>query len=180
MLGHEMKVISRPAHGSSFSISVPLASPESIAKLAQPSTVPGEHSRLEDLLVLCIDNEPDILEGMELLLDRWGCRILLAENEIQARQQVLESGVPDLALVDYHLAEQSNGLEVLKHIDDLLGTRLPAIVITADRSADLEEAVRKKGYGLLRKPIKPAALRALMTNTLKSLPPKKNGSAKLR
>jgi CheY-like chemotaxis protein len=46
---------------------------------------------------------------------------------------------------------------------------LPAIVITADRSPDLEEAVRQEGYGLLRKPIKPAALRALITNTLKNL-----------
>ena len=56
----------------------------------------------------------------------------------------------------------------MEHLNELLGKRVPAIVITADRSAELEEAVRRKKYGLLRKPIKPAALRALMTNTLKN------------
>ena len=74
---------------------------------------------------------------------------------------------PDFVLVDYHLSDHTHGLQVMQHIDDVLGTRLPAIVITADRSSGLEEAVRAQDYGLLRKPIRPAALRALMTNMLK-------------
>ena len=56
----------------------------------------------------------------------------------------------------------------MHHLDNILAVQLPAIVITADRSAELEEAVRARGYGLLRKPIRPAALRALMTNMLKA------------
>jgi len=56
----------------------------------------------------------------------------------------------------------------MRHLDNILGTQLPAIVITADRTSELEEAVRARGYGLLLKPIRPAALRALMTNMLKS------------
>jgi len=58
---------------------------------------------------------------------------------------------------------------VMEHLDRLLGTSLPAIVITADRSTELEEKVRHQHYSLLRKPIKPGALRALMTNTMKNL-----------
>ena len=57
---------------------------------------------------------------------------------------------------------------VMKYLDELLDTKLPAIVITADRSPKLEEEARRNDYGLLRKPIKPAALRALMTNLMKS------------
>jgi hypothetical protein len=57
----------------------------------------------------------------------------------------------------------------MEHLDLLLDASLPAIVITADRSTVLEDKVRQRNYGLLRKPIKPAALRALMTNTLKNL-----------
>ena len=107
--------------------------------------------------------------SMNLLLDRWGCQsVMLAETQAQAAQQVLMHGSPDFVLVDYHLNDQSNGLRVMEHLDDILGTKLPAIVITADRSGELEEAVREKGYGLLRKPIRPAALRALMTNILKT------------
>jgi len=66
------------------------------------------------------------------------------------------------------LNDQSHGLQVMQHLDTILGTQLPAIVITADRSSKLEEEVRERGYGLLRKPIRPAALRALMTNMLKT------------
>ena len=107
-------------------------------------------------------------EGMNILLDRWGCDVLLAENQAEASQQVLLHGTPDFVLVDYHLSDQRHGLQEMQRIDEILGTRLPAIVITADRSKDLEEAVREQGYGLLRKPIRPAALRALMSNMLKA------------
>lgn len=169
MLNHEMDLKSRPGHGSCFSVTVPLASPEMVAEQTLPDATPGESSRLEDLVVLCIDNEPDILEGMEMLLRRWGCTVMLACNQLEAARQVREKGAPDLVLVDYHLSDQSNGIDVMEHLDRLLGTSLPAIVITADRSTELEEKVRHQRYGLLRKPIKPGALRALMTNTMKNL-----------
>jgi CheY-like chemotaxis protein len=74
-----------------------------------------------------------------------------------------------MVLVDYHLSDQSNGLDVMEHLDSVLESRLPAIVITADRSPELDEKVRSRTYGMLRKPIRPAALRALMTNMLKNL-----------
>ena len=169
MLDHVMDVRSRPGRGSRFSITVPLASQESIERQARPSAATGDQARLEDLKVLCIDNEPDILEGMNMLLDRWGCEVMLAENLEQARKQIAESMVPDMVLVDHHLADNRFGLDVMKELDGQLGITLPAIVITADRSPELEDEVKKRGYGLLRKPIKPAALRALMTNTLKNL-----------
>jgi signal transduction histidine kinase/Na+/proline symporter len=171
MLGHAIDVSSKPAHGSCFSVSVPLA-PESEALPSEtPVTTHAEAIGFKDLTVLCVDNEPDILEAMNMLLDRWGCpTVMLAENQAQAAQQVLLHGTPDFVLVDYHLADQSDGLQVMLHIDGILCTRLPAIVITADRSAELEDAVKERGYGLLRKPIRPAALRALMTNMIKRIP----------
>ncbi len=119
--------------------------------------------------MLCVDNEPEILEGMKMLLEHWGCRVTLAGDLLEAARLTREFGAPGLVLVDYHLSGQANGLDVMEHLDRLLGSSLPAIVITADRSVEVEEKVRQKNYGLLRKPIKPGALRALMTNTLKNL-----------
>ncbi len=170
MLDHEIDVSSKPGHGSCFSVIVPLARHTGTQQVESPAVVQVEASGLKDLVVLCVDDEPDILEAMNLLLDRWGCPVvMLAENQAQAAQQVLMHGTPDFVLVDYHLSDQSHGLQVVEHLDNLLGTRLPAIVITADRSNELERAVRTKGYGLLLKPIRPAALRALMTNMLKTI-----------
>ena len=169
MLGHEIDVSSRPGHGSSFSVSVPLAQDIVTRQVERPAIIHSETIEFKNLVILCVDNEPDILEAMNLLLDRWGCpRVMLAETQAQAAQQVLMHGPPDFVLVDYHLTDQSNGLDVMYHLDNILAVQLPAIVITADRSAELEEAVRARGYGLLRKPIRPAALRALMTNMLKA------------
>ncbi len=169
MLNHEIDVSSRPGHGSCFSVIVPLAHQSDIKQAESPAIVHAEASGLKDLVVLCVDNEPDILEAMNLLLDRWGCpTVMLARTQAKAAQQVLMHGTPDFVLVDYHLDDQSHGLQVMRHLDNILGTQLPAIVITADRTSELEEAVRASGYGLLLKPIRPAALRALMTNMLKS------------
>jgi CheY-like chemotaxis protein len=115
-----------------------------------------------------VDNEPDILDGMRLLLERWGCTVRTAANNAQAEQQVRKGGPPDLLLVDYHLSEQYNGLDVISHLEQSTGIDLRVIVITADLSAQLEDEVRRRGYGLLRKPIKPGTLRTLMTNMLRA------------
>ncbi|MEJ2400519.1 MAG: PAS domain-containing hybrid sensor histidine kinase/response regulator [Xanthomonadales bacterium] len=168
ILDHPMGVDSRPGRGSRFGITVPLASREAIDRGTDTSTT-GSEVGLEGLRVLCIDNEPEILDGMNLLLDRWGCAVLLAEDAEQALEAVRESGAPDMVLVDYHLANRVSGLDVMAGLDRELGCNVPAIVITADRSPQLEDAARARGYRLLRKPIRPAALRALMTNTLKNL-----------
>jgi CheY-like chemotaxis protein len=147
---------------------VPLATAQAIDSRSQPVAAPSEQAPLEGLVVLCIDNEPDILDGMKMLLEHWGCTPRLAAGRTQAAEQVRKFGAPDFVLVDYHLAEQGNGLDVVAHLDEVLGTALPAIVITADRSTTLEDEARARGYGLLRKPIKPAALRTLITNMRKA------------
>jgi len=169
MLGHEMSLRSQEGQGSCFSLTVPLARQGELDNKPAPQSGTGEALRLKDLLVLCVDNERDILDGMQMLLERWGCAVMLAEDLPQAVQQIKQYGKPRLALVDYHLSDQSNGLDVIEHLQKLIGESLPAIIITADRSPELEEQVRAQNCGLLRKPIKPAALRALMTNTLKNL-----------
>jgi Na+/proline symporter/CheY-like chemotaxis protein/anti-sigma regulatory factor (Ser/Thr protein kinase) len=168
MLDHEITVSSRPQRGSCFSVTVPLATPAAIEARAREVGAAAEHSPLQGLTVLCVDNEPDILEGMKMLLERWGCTVRLAANRAQSEQQVYQFGAPDFVLVDFHLAEQGNGLDVLAGLEQSLGTALPAIVITADRSTRLEDEVRTRGYGLLRKPIKPGALRTLISNMLKN------------
>ena len=167
MLGHRMDVESTPGRGSCFSITVELASEAAAAGRTSPVETADEASTRDGLSVLCIDNEPDILEGMRLLLSRWGYSVMLAATPEQAEQQVRDNGAPDIVLVDYHLADHRHGLDVMRQLDQVFDTKLRGIVITADRSSELEEAVRKTGYGLLRKPIKPAALRALMAHTLK-------------
>jgi CheY-like chemotaxis protein len=69
---------------------------------------------------------------------------------------------PDGLLVDYHL-DEGNGIAAIAELRRRFGADLTAILITADRSPHVREEARANGIQLLNKPIKPAALRALLT-----------------
>jgi CheY-like chemotaxis protein len=74
--------------------------------------------------------------------------------------------VPDLILADYHLDDGQDGLDLVAEICGYLGRIVPAIVISADQSEALHEEATRRGHAILAKPVKPAALRALMTRLL--------------
>jgi CheY-like chemotaxis protein len=100
---------------------------------------------------------------METLLAGWGCRVLKAADLEAAITLVAEGKItPDGLLVDYHL-DQGNGIAAITELRRRFGPDLTAILITADRSPRVREDARANGIQLLNKPIKPAALRALLT-----------------
>ena len=68
---------------------------------------------------------------------------------------------PDIILADYHL-DDGTGLEAISALRMDGRSQAPVIVITADHSAEVQREIRMLGYALLRKPLKAAALRALM------------------
>ena len=84
--------------------------------------------------MLCIDNEPKVLDGMETLLGGWGCQVLKAPDLATAIAAVAEAqAAPNGLLVDYHL-DRGNGLDAIAELRRRFGADLPAILITADRS----------------------------------------------
>jgi CheY-like chemotaxis protein len=100
---------------------------------------------------------------METLLGGWGCRVFKAPNLKTAITVVTEAKVSlDGLLVDYHL-DDGNGIEAIAELRRRFGADLTAILITADRSPHVREEARAHGIQLLNKPVKPAALRALLT-----------------
>ena len=72
--------------------------------------------RLAGTVVLCIDNDRAILDGMATLLGGWGCRVLKAADLAGAIAAVAASGTtPDGLLVDYHL-DGGNGVMVIAEL----------------------------------------------------------------
>jgi DNA-binding response OmpR family regulator len=113
--------------------------------------------------VVCIDNDASILDGMEMVLTGWGCRVLKAPDLATAMTSIEQTGfTPRALLVDYHL-DDGDGIEAIAALRKRFGDGLTAILITADRSPDVRDAARRHGVVLLHKPAKPAALRALIT-----------------
>jgi CheY-like chemotaxis protein/anti-sigma regulatory factor (Ser/Thr protein kinase) len=160
VLDHAIDLRSVPGRGSLFSVELPRAEPQYAAQASVP--VAPTAGRLAGLRVLCIDNEPDVLNALCVLLEGWGCTVLAAESGAEASARLRGvGGAPDIILADYHL-DGSTGLEAVTGLRTGLKVQPPVIFITADHSAEVQRAVRARGYALLRKPLKAAALRALM------------------
>ena len=163
VLEHPLAVRSWPGQGSVFSVTVPLASHAEVT--APPPPEPNGQS-LAGTRVLCVDNEDSILTGMRSLLSRWGCQVWTARNRLECAQLLGENLRPQLALVDYHLDQGDTGTELMAWLRTRLGEPLPGVVISADGRPELIAQVHAAGLDYLAKPVKPAALRALLNRHL--------------
>jgi Na+/proline symporter/signal transduction histidine kinase/ActR/RegA family two-component response regulator len=162
VLEGEVTLKSAVGRGSRFAIEVPRAAASAATPKARAVPRP-QAGRLDGTVILCIDNDRTILDGMETLLGGWGCRILIATGLPEALAALENAGVePDGLLVDYHL-DGGNGIAAIAELRRRFGRAVPAILITADRSLHVREEARNEGAHLLNKPIKPASLRALIT-----------------
>jgi Na+/proline symporter/signal transduction histidine kinase len=162
VLGHSLQVRSWPGRGSVFSVTVPLATQQ----IPLPASVPvidAVRPVLNGTQVLCVDNEDSILIGMNSLLTRWGCQVWTARNREEC-QALLDQGVrPHLALVDYHLDDGETGTQLMAWLRTRLGEPVPGVLISADVRPELVAQVHAAGLDYLAKPVKPAALRALLS-----------------
>ena len=115
--------------------------------------------------VLVVDDEPDLLELLELTLSRMGLDTTRAENVGDAIR-FLDKEQFDLCLTDMRLPD-GDGIEVVQHITDK-GLDVPAAVITAFGSAENAVAALKAGaFDYLAKPVALEQLRALVKQALK-------------
>jgi Na+/proline symporter/signal transduction histidine kinase len=161
VLAHPIELRSALGRGSMFAVVLPRAEPQRTAP-AGLAAAPTAAGQLAGLSVLCIDNEPDVLNALCILLAGWGCTAIPAESGAEAARRLRAAkGAADIVLADYHL-DGGTGLEALADLRTELKADPPVVVITADHSAEVQRAVRARGYALLRKPLKAAALRALM------------------
>ncbi len=172
MLGHPVAVRSMVGRGSCFSVTVPRL-PMSTAALQAASARSDPEPRRRRLgfggaLIVCIDNDAVILEGMAALLSGWDCRVLGAASAPDALAR-LDGERPAMVIVDYRLDGDVTGEDALAALRARLGADLPAIFITADHS----EATRRRiaGQPVLYKPVNPGALRALLTRLIQTARP---------
>lgn len=159
-LDHGLTLVSAPGRGTRFSVLVPRAAPlPAMATGTMPRSAPA--GQLAGMRLLVIDNEPAILDGMKRLLEGWGCRVTTAPSLEEALPHVGSKGEADVLIADYHL-DHGNGLTAITSLRARARTPMPAILLTADRTPHVREAANALDVYLLNKPLKPAALRALL------------------
>ncbi|WP_339806060.1 PAS domain-containing hybrid sensor histidine kinase/response regulator [uncultured Marinobacter sp.] len=167
MLGHPVNVHSTLGRGSVFTITVPMVAAEAtVREDPKPARTGRSVSSLTGLHVLCIDNEPQILEGMHALLSNWQCRVTTAESLAQALATLEDEG-PDIVLADYQLDDNRNGLDAMDALRIEFNTPIPGILITGYLGDEVKDDAAHRGYHILYKPVKPAALRAMVNKLMK-------------
>src|SRR3954471_9540785 len=161
VLNHGIALDANRSGGSVFCVTVPIA--KAVNYTAAVTTATSlSRTALTGSLIVCIENDPAILDGMKTLLKAWNAEVIAVTDPDAAIEAVGAAGRPVTGLlVDYHL-DRGNGVAAIRDIRRRFGENIPAILITADRSPHVRTAAREENIAVLNKPVKPASLRALL------------------
>lgn len=116
--------------------------------------------------ILVVDDDPDVVEQLTLLLRGWGYEVASAGGQEEA-EEVLMTFRPDLAIVDLIMEEQDSGF-ILCHEIRRIYPGTPVILLTSVRATTglsfaprtPEEQSWVKADRVLDKPVRPEQIRA--------------------
>jgi signal transduction histidine kinase len=168
LLDHPIKLTSMVGNGSCFSIAVPMAHlREDIVK--PPVAVWNRLGASNGKLVVVIDDDPMVLDGMGGLLRSWGCRVVAGSSDQAALAGLADyDDLPDVIISDYQLRDGKTGVEAIARVCDVLSARIPAFLMSGNTDPVLLREAQANGYLLLHKPVEPMALRATLTQAVKT------------
>ena len=162
LLDHTLDARSVVGHGSMFSILVPRGTPGAGGEPRRDAPRVDVDQALHGMTVLCVDNDRDILSGMHALLSRWGIRTVTAPTVDEALERLSEQ--PDVLLVDSHLHDRLDGLDISTRCVAPPAARCPA-PCSRRRQRCVKRGARRS-YRVLTKPVKLASLRAFLAAQL--------------
>lgn len=153
LLEHPLQLHSNPGQGAQFRLRLAgCAAPN-----AQP--IPGGHqSPVLSGRILLLEDDAAGREALQGLLLRWGCEVLACADLPTALQRAGQT-LPHLLISDYRLAAEEDGLRAIERLREQAGRMLPAMLISADVSPELQERCSLSHVTLLAKPLLPARLR---------------------
>ncbi|HEY2629287.1 MAG TPA: hybrid sensor histidine kinase/response regulator, partial [Usitatibacter sp.] len=136
LLGHPVHVRSRVGRGSVFSMTVPYGDPAQVRASERSRTADA----LDGLSVLVVEDENEIRSAMTVLLEGWGCRVVVAPSGAEVDAAIAKSEFePHAILADFRLPGDENGIAVIRR----LRTRFPdaaGVVITGDIAPEVLSA----------------------------------------
>ncbi|RFC63750.1 hybrid sensor histidine kinase/response regulator [Fulvimarina endophytica] len=164
-LGHSLTFRSRPGRGTVFSVTVPLAPVQTGAHRPVFPRASASGIGLAFSKILLVENPETATEATVALLERWSCTVRTASG-IGEAQAILaqETFYPDVVIADYWLDKGQTGTDVVGAVRSSLGRNVPACVLTADYAPETEAQIEREGCEIVRKPVRPAELRALLAH----------------
>ena len=83
----ELQVDSGRGKGCRFSVIIPVTQAQEAILPDKPRAQHASTAALNGMVVLCVDNDSRILEGMRLLLEGWGCHVITISGSEQTEPQ---------------------------------------------------------------------------------------------
>ncbi|RIW06594.1 PAS domain S-box protein [Azospirillum brasilense] len=172
LLNHPVSVRSEPAHGSVFAIEAPRAAPTIPLPAPEAETSPSGDGRLAVL----VEDDVIVLMGLRTIFQEWGYEVAVAGSAAQALERL--RGLdrhPDLIIADYRLRNGRNGTEAIVQIRGLVGSPVPAIILTGEIGTECDRDAAALGLAVVRKPVTPRQLQSAIQNLLNHNPLSRTG-----
>jgi CheY-like chemotaxis protein len=158
LLDHPISVRSVPGRGSAFSISVPFV--QASAAAPAPSLQPTIEVPPSACTILVIEDDREQRIGMQMMLEGWGYRVIAAGSPEKALIAVRSAPrQPALVISDFRMPSRLTGVETIALIAQIVGRRIPGIILTGDTGPDRLREAKQSGCVLLHKPFAPERLR---------------------
>lgn len=181
-LGYTLTVDSTEGRGTVFRLIVPLvdepqrvhrdyaptfrlateATSSDIAKTNLASLQEQEETR-----ILLVDDNPDVRQALMLTLTEWGF-VVNDFADIVSMESFLRQGgaVPDLIISDFELGGEDTGDQAIAAAHHALDREVPAFIVTGAEDEAVWQKIHSSGFTALRKPVRPARLRAMINHLL--------------
>lgn len=166
MLNITINLCSEFGKGTSVKLAIPLSelSQQAINPLKLGGVKSQAYCVFQGLKILVIDDNEAIREGMHSVLSSLGSIVVLAPCTAKAIE-FSKNNKPDIALVDYRLKREDNGIKAIKALR-IIYPNLPAIIITGDIEAEKLKDIKNNGITMLHKPMKITALEKIINDIL--------------
>lgn len=165
LLGLDLGVQSHPGQGSRFTLCLPLAAdaPEP-AGSTLTATGAEDTAREPQALrrVLVLEDDAGSRTALTEVLQGWGCEVMAAASLREALRQEPGPQRPDALVVDWNLPHGVDGLMAVAALRSAIGHAVPALLVTAEATPELQARAAAAGLPLLPKPIAPMKLRAFL------------------
>ena len=167
LLDQPIELTSTVGKGSRFTVMAPLV-PARTVVAERPAATLAALDQSSGKLVVVIDDDVPVLDGMGGLLRSWGCRVVTGESDATALKGLAgHDQAPDLIISDYRLADGKTGIEAIERLRRKFGIQIPAFLLSGDTHSEPLHEARASGYHMLHKPVDPMTLRAMVNRMLR-------------
>jgi two-component system CheB/CheR fusion protein len=175
LLGHRVKVQSRPGKGSVFTIEITL--PTDAVELQRESRRPGIAETVAKAVhrrgsILIVEDDPEVGDLLELLLKDEGHQTATAQDGNVALDLASRHAASlDLILADYNLPNGLSGIQVAAKLREQVRRKIPTIILTGDISTGTLRDIALHDCVQLSKPVKPEELIQTIQRLLRASQP---------